>query len=164
MKKHPGWKNAVEVIVNRVESEGYGITITHSELLEYFDIERPKDQSFDEYQKFQLTLLKFTDQTKEELIEDHNLCLNSVRGEGYQVLHPNDQVSIMPGKLIKKARRHIALLQRVLTNVNSELLSIDKDKERLCHMQKAAFIKQAINRRKFEIVGDNMKQITVSQK
>lgn len=153
--EYPEWKNAVNEIVTRVEAEGYGILITHEQLLGYFKMLEPNNMK--ELKKYQFKLLSYTENLKESLLEDHNIFLMSVRGKGYQVLKPDDQVVIGPDHFIKKSRRYINKAISTLANVNERLLSMEKAEVRLLKMQRVAFIKSSMNKRKLPEIKEKKK-------
>jgi hypothetical protein len=147
-KKHPAWKNAFEIILKRFDSEGYGIAFSDIDINEMLDIKKPGYGSYDVFQKFQLERLSQLESLKEILLEDANLCLENIRGNGYILMHPNDQVQIVANKFVKHARNKVNRAVAVLTNVDHELLSVEAKQKQLDMLGKTAFIKAAMNKRK----------------
>ena len=101
-KKHPGWKNAVEIILKRFDEEGYGILFSNQELFEMFDIKQPTYSSYEDFQKFCFERLDHMENLKIELLEAYNICMSNMRGNGYVLLHPDDQVTKEAKKKMEK--------------------------------------------------------------
>ena len=147
-KKHPAWKNAIEIILKRFDTKGYGIVFSDEEINEMLEIKKPEFGSYDSFQKFQLERMSQLESLKEVLLENSSLCLESLRGNGYILMHPDDQVQIVAKKFFKHARNKIKRATAVLINVNYELLSSDVKQKQLDMLGKTAFIKAAMNKRK----------------
>ena len=150
VKPFPGWKNALKHITARVENEGYGVFISHKELLSWLDI-GPKPANVTTYEKWVFEKLQQIETLKDELLTDHNIKLQVVKGEGYNVLHPNDQVTKGVDLHFRKAKKQINKAIQTLANVNQELLSMETEHLRLRNMVKMGFVKSAMNKRKFEL-------------
>ena len=153
-KKHPAWKNATELILERFDKEGYGIMFSDNEINEMLELTKPSYGSYDDFQKFQLERLGQLESLKIALLEDANLCLENSRGNGYMLMHPDDQISKTAKKFHKHARNKINRMVSILTNVDNEALSLDGRRQQLDMLGKAAFIKAAMNKRKI-FVGSN---------
>ena len=147
-KKYPAWKNAVEIILTRFDKEGYGVMFSDNEINEMLEINKPGYGSYDAFQKFQLERLSQLESLKIALLEDANLCLENSRGNGYMLMHPDDQINKTAKKFHKHARNKINRMVSVLTNVDNESLSIDCKRQQLDMLGKAAFIRAAMNKRK----------------
>ena len=144
--KYPEWKHAVDKIVEKVEFEGYGIIITHEQLLEYFSMEEP--EKVEDFKKFQLKLMSYIVNLVDALLIENNICLMNIRGKGYQVLNPNEQIEIAPEHYYQKARKQLNRAMKTLIHVDADLLSGEKKQQRLDKMKRMAFIKSAMNKRK----------------
>ena len=150
VKPFPGWKNALRHIVARVDKEGYGIFVSHKELLGWLNI-GPKPASVVDFEKWTFEKLRQVENLKDELLTLHNIKLQVSKGEGYNVLHPDDQVTKGVELHFKKARKQISKAVDTLTNVNEDLLSLEGQHLRLRNMVKIGFIKAAFNKRKFDL-------------
>jgi len=147
-KKHPGWKNAAEIILERFDQEGYGILFSDKELDNMLDIQKPRFGSYDAFQKFQFERLMHTENLKEYLLAEYNLCLENVRGKGYMLMCPDDQVMKTSRRYMVLARRKINKMVSVLTHVDMESLSDAGQQEQIALMGRAAFVRSAMNKRK----------------
>lgn len=148
MEKYPGWKQAEQEILTRVNLEGYGILISLEDLHRYMKMKEPTQ--IDEYKKYQFEWLGNVENLKESLLEDHNICLMNSKGDGYIVCTPDDQVNKAYSKFIKKARASLRKAANTLIHVEQDLLSAEGNKTRLNNLAKVAFIGQAMNKRKVE--------------
>lgn len=160
-KKHPSWREAVERILDRFEVEGYGMIVSHEDLLEYLSMERPdiKKLTWNDIKKWDLELLRQRQTAFDRLMEDHSLYLFSVPGKGYEVLHPGDQVSRGFERYATKFRRALNKAMCTLTNIDSTLLSMEQEREREQKMKRVAFITMASRKRKIGVLPGNDKQI-----
>jgi hypothetical protein len=150
-KKFPEWKNALDIILARFNAEGYGIEFTHEEILDMLDMEIPKIGTQKEFRDLMLKKMAHVEALKDELLRNFNLCLSNMRGVGYRVVHPNDQVKIEPEKQIRKAQKSVRYAARLLTNV--DVGSLDKDARDLRDhaLQHIAMLQNKLNTRNLRI-------------
>jgi len=153
LKKHPGWKDAIDKILKRFEEGGYGIIITDEEVNSYLSLKKPEGQlSYDEFKQFDLERMQIY-KSLEILLEEHNICLiRSKSTHGFELLPPKDQIKIAFDKRMTKVRRELNKAQMAIVNIDHTLLSITDEADRQRKLTKTAFIRCAINKRKFEIV------------
>lgn len=140
VKLFPGWREAADRIVERVTEQGYGVIFSHDDLLKMMDIKLPEMATPDEYKKYSLEVMTSTVNLTQWLLHNHNLCLHNVRGQGYQILHPDDQVTIAADKRFKMVAHHLGKAVEVLTRVDQEALSHDGQQAQLRGLGKAAFL------------------------
>ena len=159
-KKHPAWKNAVEKIVERFEAEGYGVIFSPDELLDWFDMKIPENGTFEAFNAFAFEKLSQMENTKTELLLEYNLALENIRGKGYMLVHPNDQVTKTAGKYMQMARRKLNQAVLRLMHVDAAQLDMDASQARLQGLARMAFIKSAMNKRKIPF-GDGQKKLSV---
>jgi len=74
--------------------------------------------------------------------------LENVKGDGYMLMHPDDQISKTSQKYYRHARKKINRMVSVLTYVDSEKLSFEGKQKQLDQLGRAAFIRAAVNKRK----------------
>ena len=148
-KKHPGWKEAIDQVLDRVAKDGYGVVISKRDLLRWMDLSEPKTNTPQEWQNYSLKVLSYIENMKDELLTEHNVYLYNVRGEGYAVLHPDDQVEKGPAKALRDIKKHISKAMAVLHHVHAELLSPEGQDARNRNIVKFAFFRTATSRRKF---------------
>ena len=152
-KPFHGWKNAEQEILQIVENKGYGVFLNHAKLHEWFGIKEPKEMSKEAWQKYTFELLASTQNLLDSLLIEHNIFLYNIRGEGYQVLHPDEQVDRGADKYIKKMLAQCRKAILVLKCVNEDVLSIEGQRKRLEKLTTVAKIKSSI-REKIQIDDD----------
>lgn len=147
-KLYPGWKEAAIKILERVERDGYGIMFSHEDLYVLMDIKVPEVATPEEFKKHAFEVMTNTLNLSKSLLEEHNLCLHNVRGQGYQVLHPDDQVTVAADKRFRRALHHIGQAVAVLTHVDVDSLSYDGQQEQVRRLGKAAFLFSGLSKKK----------------
>ena len=143
---YPMWERAVEMVRERFEVESFGLIVTHEDLKGCMGIVPAK--TIDEVQKEQLDYMTGIDKIKLSLLEDYNLFLYSVVGEGYQVLPPAEQIRKGADYYVRKSQRALSRTMSTLANVDSELLDAESRELQLLKMSRVAFIKAAFRKRK----------------
>jgi len=141
----PMWGQVVTKVVERFESDSYGLIMTHEELKHLMDIQPAK--TIEESKKEQLDYMSGLGKAKDVLLDDYNLCLFSVIGIGYQVLHPNEQIVKGADYYLKKSQCAMSQSMKVLANVDSEMLDSEGSQLRISKINRAAFIKAAFRKR-----------------
>jgi len=147
LKEHPAWRNALNEVLERVEEEGYGIMFTHEELMEYFDIIKPEQATSEEWKTFQFSILSNVDKLRTELLEEHNMYLECVVGEGYRIMEPKEQVKHAPTRHLKKACKQIKYAWLAMTHVDLDKLDGEHERLRLRGLEKIAFLKMQMGKK-----------------
>ena len=125
-KKHPIWREATAQIIMDFS---YGDTISLKWFEKRLELEKPKQASFVTYNEYSLKWLTAIEALKRELLENHNMALKNIRGEGYIIVHPADQTKFAMedmGRLFKKAAIKTA---RRLKFVDSKRLNDEQIRE-----------------------------------
>ena len=142
----PMWGQVVDNVVERFETESYGFTLTHLELKDLMAI--LPATTIDEVKKEQLDYLTGMEKARTRLLEDYNLCLFSVRGEGYTVLHPSEQITKGADYYTKKSQTALLRTMNTLANIDVGQLTKEETELRLSKMGRVAFLKAAFRKRK----------------
>jgi len=121
VQRFPEWKNAIEEILNEIEANGHGATITHAKLDEWFGLVEPVDVKA--YKKYVFKRLSCLDALKFHLLEDHSVCLDSVRGVGYKILQPGEQVDRVPEVYMDRAKNGVRRAMSSLVHVKATELT-----------------------------------------
>ena len=152
-KKHPPYKEAVEKIIERFESNGYGTIITDAEFDAFMSIVQPTGgMTYDQFKQIELERLQRY-KAIEVLLEDHDICMiRSKAVPGFEILPPRDQIVLAHNKHYARMRRAVAKALSVLSNINHAALTAEEENERQKKLIRTSFIKGAINKRKIEIV------------
>ena len=146
-EQDPGWKNAVKAIIDRVEKEGYGFTITHEDLLKLFDMKEPVDKiTYQEAQEFNLKKMNYIWNLAETLRSEHRLKLFNNKGHGYEVLSPNDQITRGTKKNFKKILKDTKETEKDLKLIRSELTLEIKNLQE-SYIKKITFLKSYVNQK-----------------
>ena len=148
VKLFPGWREAADRIVDRVTEQGYGVIFSHDDLLKMMDIKQPEMATPEEFNKYSLEVMTSTVSLSLWLLHNHNLCLHNVRGQGYQILHPDDQVTIAADKKFKKVIHHLGQAVAILTHVDQQALSHDGQQAQMRGLGKAAFLISGFSKKK----------------
>lgn len=160
IKLYPGWKEAAMQIAKRVSEKGYELFLSFDELYELMDIKQPSQtQSINQWKMHSFEWLQHIENLKKILLEEYNICLFNVRGEGYRVLHPNEQIMEAVPKRMKKAMQTINKAVLELTHVNQELLSYDAQQNQFRNMERISFVKAALSKRRKITADDNEKNM-----
>jgi len=162
IKREPAWKEAIEKIRKRFEDGGYGILITDEEFDAYLSIKKPEGSfTYEQFKSYETERLQRY-KALEVLLDEHNICLvRSNAIPGFELLPPKEQVKRGYERRMVKVRRELNKAQKAIMNVDHTLLSLEEEAERQRKIMRTAFIKCAINKRKFEIVAPKeQKQIS----
>lgn len=146
-KTRPLWQEAVQKILDRFESFGYGVEFTHSELKDWMGIDTANEISGYVNVKDQLDYMRGIESAKSVLLSDYNLFLHSYRSIGYSVLRPNDQVTIGADYYIQKSQKALTKAAATLTNVDASELGTEERMLQLQKIGRMAFIKAAFRKR-----------------
>lgn len=153
MRVHPIWKEAALTIAARVKSDGFGFVIDHESLYEMLESKMPRSFSlWKDVRKGQFEFLEKVEELKRECLLEHKILLYNVRGHGYQALKPDEQVTIGWERQHDKVRKHLRKSLEILSNVNTELLSDDGQKNRDRNIGRTVFIMSAANKRKIPVI------------
>lgn len=156
LKKYPPHQEVIEAIAEDVKQRGYGVFYTHKDLKQMLDIEEPK--TIEEYEKSQFAYMNALDIIRTELLEEFNICLENKKGDGYMVVEPEIQVSVVTDKRISKARDHLVKAGRLLSCVPEGLLTDAAESLRLEKMKRVAFLRGAFRKRRFQAL-EGQKQL-----
>lgn len=153
IKKHPGWKEAIERILQRFEEGGYGMIITDEEFDSYMSIKKPEGMvNYEQFKTFETERLQRY-KALEILLNEHHICLVRSKGvPGFELLPPKEQIKTGYDKRMKKVRRELNKAMMAITNIDHSLLSMGEEAERQTKIQRTAFIKCSLNKRKLKVV------------
>jgi hypothetical protein len=129
---YPAWKQAVEDFM----SAGFkpGDLIPHAWLAEHFGLPMLDDAAtltLSEYRDRQFVWLAHVEAVKSELLEQHQIFLKSVFGEGYRWVPPNEQTSIAVNTFEREAKRAYRKAGMRLTHVRVAELTDAQRQENL---------------------------------
>jgi len=118
VKLFPAWRQAVRDFLDADFAPG--TIVTHAWLEAAFGIEPLADEkplTAGEFRDRQFVWLQAVEAFKAELLEEHQIMLSSVRGEGYRMVPPSEQTSLTNEKFENDARRIYRTAAQRLKNV-----------------------------------------------
>lgn len=129
LERFPKWRQAVQDFLAEFR---YGDLITHQWLAEHFGmptIGESSTLSAYEFRERQFEWLANIEAFKSELLRDHQICLQSVRGEGYRWVPPHEQTSVATEAFEREAGKVYRTAAQRLKNVRVSELTEEQRKE-----------------------------------
>ena len=94
LKKSPSWKQAANEFLDDFK---YGDMVTHAWMEQRFgmpSITESHRMTVEQFRERQFEWLANVEAFKAEVLKEHQVCLQSVRGEGYRWVPPHEQTSV----------------------------------------------------------------------
>lgn len=124
LKLFPAWKQAVQDFLAEF---AYGDVVPHDWLVERFGIpQRDEKMSAAAFQARQFEWLASIEGFKTTLLHDHQVLLQSVRGEGYRWIPPAEQTSVATREFERDAGRAFRTVGARLRQVRTGELTDDQ--------------------------------------
>lgn len=117
MQKFPIWKQAVEDFLAEFK---YGDMVTHAWMEQRFgmpSLGQTQRLTPEQFRERQFEWLANVEAFKAALLKDHQVCLQSVRGEGYRWVPPHEQTSVALKEFEHNARKVFRTTGGKLRNV-----------------------------------------------
>ena len=115
VKLHPAWRQSVRDFLTEFK---YGDIVPHSWLVEHFGLPLPDDRiSAAAFQARQFEWLAAIEAFKSVLLHDHQVLLQSVRGEGYRWVPPAEQTQAATKEFERDARKAFRTAGSKLKNI-----------------------------------------------
>jgi hypothetical protein len=133
----PKWRQAVQDFLQEFQ---YGALVGHDWLAERFGIPGMEDHAkltSEEFSSRQFEWLASIEAFKAELLQDHQVCLQSVRGKGYRWVPPHEQTGFAEKEFQRDAVRVFRTAGQRLKNVRLDELT---DRQRRENVDAAAKI------------------------
>ncbi|EOW5843714.1 hypothetical protein P9775_005021 [Pseudomonas aeruginosa] len=121
---HPEWRQAAKDLAAEFE---YGDLITLEWLRNAFQLEEPR--TIEEFKSHQLDFLSCMDALRQELLVEYQLSLKNIRGAGYELVNPNDQVVVAWHSAFGKVRRELGKLAGAIRYIRHDELTDEKRRE-----------------------------------
>lgn len=121
---HPEWRQAAKDLAAQFK---YGDLVTLDWLREAFELQEP--QTIEEFKSYQLDFLSSMDALRQELLVEYQLSLRNVRGVGYELVNPNDQVETAWQSTFGKVRRELGKLAGTIRYIRHDELTDEKRRE-----------------------------------
>lgn len=120
----PEWRQAAKDIA---ESFKYGDIITLEWLQKSFHLKDPS--TIVEFRDYQFAFLGNMDSLRQELLQEHRLLLSSVRGVGYELVEPNEQVETAWQSTFVRVKRELKKLAGAIRHIRYDELTDEKRRE-----------------------------------
>lgn len=118
---HPIEKEAAKQVA---ESYTFGDVIPHAEIDRLLGINVPDGPiSASKHRELSLAKLSRFDGLREMLLENSNMLLTSVRGEGYRICQPAEQTSYAMNEVQKRITKNLRKAAKALVNVEVSMLT-----------------------------------------
>ncbi len=141
----PAWRNAAADLFSG--KYGYGDVVPHDELQTALSLDKPTGKiTVDEYEAWRLSLLSQIDALATFLLEEKNMCLKSVPGQGYMILEPAKQTQYAMEAGIKRVKSELRKMARRLTFIDRSALTHEAARENADAMARMAFLRQQTKR------------------
>lgn len=153
----PPWKNAAaELFAGKY---GYGDIVPHEDLLAAFYLPKPSGKiTVDEYEQWRLGVLAQQDALAEWLLEERNMMLVAVPGQGYRITPPEQQTEQAMERGMKRVRKEINRMARQLHYVDRSALTHEQARENADALARAAWLKTQVNKSGRMRIGDDTKR------
>lgn len=101
-----------------------GDTISHIWLKHALEIEEPRD--LDDARRIQWQLLARVEAFKDWLLEERQIALENIWGEGYRIVPPREQARVAAQKFMRSVNREFKECNRTMTHTRVNELSTDE--------------------------------------
>lgn len=138
LSRFPSWRQAVQDFLREFK---YGDLVPHEWLAEHFGtpaIDEDESLTAGDYRRRQFEWLQNIESFKAELLRDHSVLLQAVRGEGYRWVPPHEQTRIAEDAFQKDAGRAFRSAAYKLKHVRLSELSDDQRRENVDAVTKLA--------------------------
>lgn len=147
----PAWRNAAAELFSG--QFGYGDIVPHADLRAALSLPKPTGRlTAEEYESWQLALVAQVDALSAHLLEEKNMCLKAVPGQGYLIVEPAKQTEYAMKHGLKRVRHELRKMGRRLSFVDRGALTHEQARENADAMAKLSFLSQTTrkaNRMKF---------------
>lgn len=129
--KHPLHKQAVQDFIDEFQ---YGDMVSHDWLEEHFGmpaIHDSKRLTADQFRERQFEWLANVEAFKSELLKEHQICLQSVRGQGYRWVPPHEQTEVALTEFQRGAKKIFSAAGSKLRNLRVLELTDEERRENI---------------------------------
>ena len=143
----PAWRNAAAELFAGQYS--HGEIIPHDVLREALRLPEPSGRlTREEWESWRLALVAQVDALAAWLLEEKNLCLKNVQGQGYMILPPAEQTTFAVKQGRKKIRAELRKMGRRLSFIDHASLSQDERKANADALARLSFMEQQFRKAK----------------
>lgn len=123
LARHPLWRQAVQDFIAEF---AYGDIVGHDWLEAHFGMPGLADDeqlTADQFRERQFEWLASVEAFKVELLRDHQICLQSIRGKGYRWVPPSEQTDLAVADFQKGAKKIFGSVGHKLRNLRASELT-----------------------------------------
>lgn len=144
----PPWKNAMKTLFG-AGGYTYGDLVPHDVLQDAMGLPKPRGKvQVEDYEAWRLRLVSQTEALADALLEDRNMCLQSVVGQGYKIIEPARQTDFAVKQGQKGLRSALSKMGRRLSFVDRSALTADQAKQNADALARMSFLQTQVGRRK----------------
>ncbi len=133
----PAWKHALSVLLEEGLTDGR--VIHKDRLADLFGLRKPVTAA--DQERYQLDFMQQFLDLRDELLEEHRLCLRTMYGESsYEVLPANQQTDLAMNDGVREVKRAIRKMTRTLAFIRHEELTDDERRKNADAQAKAAML------------------------
>lgn len=144
VKLYPAWKQAVQDFLAEFK---YGDIVPHDWLVARFGLPLPDDQmTATAFQARQFEWLSSIEGFKATLLNDHQVLMQSVRGEGYRWVPPTDQTQAATREFEREASKAFRSAASRLRHVRLGELSDEQRRENIDALAKLSHLRGAVRK------------------
>jgi hypothetical protein len=146
LSKTPRWKQAVDELLGEF---AYGDLVTHAWMESRFGMPSIADTqrlTAEQFRERQFEWLANVESFKAALLKDHQICLQSVRGQGYRWVPPQEQTDVAVKEFESNARRMFRTAGHKLRNLRHLELTDDQRRVNVDAVAKVAALSGMANR------------------
>jgi hypothetical protein len=141
LPRFPVWRQAVKDFLREFR---YGDLVTHDWLASNFNmptLDADSSLTAMEFRERQFEWLANIEAFKSELLRDHQVCLQSVRGEGFRWVPPHEQTRVTTEAFQRDANRAFRNAGQRLRNIRISELTDDQRRENIDAVAKLTAMK-----------------------
>ncbi len=142
LKLHPVWRQAVREFLEADFEPGF--VVQHQWLEAHFGMDPLEDETSITVAQFrdrQFEWLRNLEAFKTELLEQHQICLVSVHGEGYRVVPPSEQTGTAQEKFEREVKRSYKQAASRMKNVRVAELTDSQRKDNVDAIAKLSMLR-----------------------
>ncbi len=143
----PPWRNAAAELFG--DKYGYGDVVPHEELQAALMLPKPTGRiTVEEYEEWRLSLLAQVDALGTFLLEERNMCLKAVPGQGYMIVEPAKQTEYALDHGMKRVKSELRKMGRRLSFIDRSSLSHEEARKNADALARLSFLQQMATKAK----------------
>ncbi len=139
----PDWMTPAEWTASNA---AYGDLLTHEWLQGQFCLEKPETGTQEDFDRFGFDYMQAVSSMSQYLLEEHQLALQNVRGKGYRVVPPSEQIDVAKRQARSDLHRAVRRYSQHIQHIRYDELSRDQQKQRDDEAAKLSQLRQMMKR------------------